>query len=207
MNPCACHQREFGCLHTTSATTATMVFCLPPSLMRFLRVLLSAVRRSSLITWFLLTSKSKSKVSISQNLIFSLEWSARIWLTPLWPYFLLIIVLTSSLSDFGFPFFLPFFLSFFHCFEKFILYVFCIFLLAKNYFSLLSHLTIFSITLQKKCTDFILLKSALLIIPSFIKIKQHLWLFRKLFCFSHFLFVSNNKQNLFSICQRTAPLF
>ena len=46
--------------------------------------------------------------------------------------------------------------------------------------------TIYCITLKKiQCTDFILQRSALLIAPCFIEIKQHVWLFRKTSRFSN----------------------
>ena len=63
-----CLTPEKGCLHTSSATSATVGLLPPSSLLKFLSAIRSVGGRSFLITWFLrhkITHKFKSKFSIS----------------------------------------------------------------------------------------------------------------------------------------------
>ena len=150
MNPSACHQRwELAASTQTLLRLLQCGCCLPPIIMRSFCVLLSAgggslsSRDPYVMSSKLLTSKTKTKISISQSLIFSHK-TACAWLTPMWPALqfcycfdkLSLQWINTCLA------FLSFFLSFFLWLEKmshmffflfFVCFCFVLFcLLAKN---------------------------------------------------------------------------
>ena len=141
VNPWACHPSR-----------GEKVFLLPPCVGLCLSYYRGACLSNHVMYAKLFTSKMKSKFSISQSLIFPIQ-SACTWLNPSWPYFLIIVISASCLSDDKIDFSFSFFLSFFLWLEKNNLICFCIFS-ASQKLNNISHflliLTTYCITLQKK---------------------------------------------------------
>ena len=149
---CLPPEGDIGCLHITSAMIVTMGFCLSPSLIMILSA--GAVPFSSHDSYLirLPTSKFSWKIlhfSKFDFFFFFFFFPMNNQPAPgwplLWPYFLLIIVLTSGLSDFNFPFFL----SLVRKINFIFLYFFCKPKL-KQYFLLLplcDNISLFKITM------------------------------------------------------------